>query len=184
MLTSSPLASHRVKLSDIMDTPARNIKLPQRTDTFLVFSEFLLGGTAKIQVWHSYIRKVWEPTLTWVPQLSPLHVQWHVPHLPISATAPSQECGLNSVQRFKNSCKTRLCIPVLTTHYLLLQHKKILFFREKACSFATAWCFRRCYSLDFKWAQEQPRLRPRRCRLWRLDGKQPRKHLVIKTQDP
>lgn len=54
MLINSPLASHRVKLSDIMDTPVRNIKLPQRMDTFLVFSEFLLGGTAKIQVGHSY----------------------------------------------------------------------------------------------------------------------------------
>ena len=54
MLTNSPLACRRVKLSDIMDTPVRNIKLPQKMDTFLVFSEFPLEGTAKIQVWHSY----------------------------------------------------------------------------------------------------------------------------------
>jgi len=50
MLTNSPLACRRVKLSDIMDTPVRNIKLPQKMDTFLVFSEFPLEGTAKIQV--------------------------------------------------------------------------------------------------------------------------------------
>lgn len=52
MITNSPLASHRVKLSDIMDSPARNMKFQQRMDTFLVFSEFLLEGTATIQVWH------------------------------------------------------------------------------------------------------------------------------------
>lgn len=54
MLTNSPLAFHRVKLSDIMDTPARNMKLQQKMDIFLMFTEFLLGGMTKIQVWHSY----------------------------------------------------------------------------------------------------------------------------------
>lgn len=53
-LINSPLAFHRVKLSDIMDTPARNMKLQQRMDTFLLFTEFPLGGMTEIQVWHSY----------------------------------------------------------------------------------------------------------------------------------
>lgn len=53
MLISSPLASHRVKWLSIMDTHVRSTKLPQRMDTYLVFSEFPVGGTCIIQVWHS-----------------------------------------------------------------------------------------------------------------------------------